>query len=83
MARTCIPIIAIRSDSMLEINRSCFDVWVDGRSGSQTKTKTKQATQLKLAGHGLWHIVGHFDMKKCHVLKISQNISLSVNRHNT
>ncbi len=42
------------------------NVWVDGRSGSQakTKTKTKQAMQLKLAGHDVWHIVGHFDMKK-------------------
>ena len=39
-------------------------VWVDGRYGSQAKTKTKQAMQLKLAGHDLWHIVGHFDMKK-------------------
>ncbi len=40
------------------------DVWVDGRYGSQAKTKTKQAMQLKLAEHDLWHIVGHFDMKK-------------------
>ncbi len=39
-------------------------VWVDGMSGSQAKTKTKQAMQLKLAGHDLWHIVSHFDMKK-------------------
>ncbi len=38
-------------------------VWVDGRSGSQAKTKTKQTVQLKLAGHDLWHIVGHFDIK--------------------
>ncbi len=40
------------------------DVWVDGKSGSQVKMKTKQAMQLKLAGHDLWDIVGHFDMKK-------------------
>ncbi len=39
-------------------------VWVDGRSGSQTKTKTKQAMQISLAEHDLWHIIGHFDMKK-------------------
>ncbi len=39
-------------------------VWVDSRYGSKAKTKTKQAMQLKLAGHDLWHIIGHFDMKK-------------------
>ncbi len=38
-------------------------VWVDGRSESQAKTKTKQAMQLTLAGHYLWHIVSHFDIK--------------------
>ncbi len=26
-------------------------VWVDGRYGTQAKTKTKHAMQLKLAGH--------------------------------
>ncbi len=41
-------------------------VWVDVRCGSQAKTKTKQAMQLKLAGHDLWRIVGHFDMEKSH-----------------
>ncbi len=40
-------IVAIRSDSMLGLS---VDVWVDGRSGSLAKTKTKQAMQLKLAG---------------------------------
>ncbi len=39
-------------------------VWVDGRSGSQAKTKTKQAMQLKLAGHDLCHVIGRFNMKK-------------------
>ncbi len=38
--------------------------WVDGRSSSQAKTETKQAMKLKLAGHDLWRIVDHFDMKK-------------------
>ncbi len=42
----------------------------DGRSGSQAKTKTKQVMQLKLAGHDLWHIVGHFDMKKSYEQKM-------------
>ncbi len=49
MACTHIPIVAIGSDD---------------RSVSQAKTKTKQPMQLKLAGRDLWHIVGHFDMKK-------------------
>ncbi len=60
MARAHIPIVAI---SMLGLSA---DVWVDGRHGTQAKTKTKQAMQFKLAGHDLWHIVGHFDMKKSH-----------------
>ncbi len=50
-------------------------VWVDGRSGSQAKTKTKQAMQLKLAGHDLWHVVGHFDMKTNIEQKIIQKVS--------
>ncbi len=55
-----IYLVTIRSDSMLE---STF-VWVDGRNGSQAKTKTKHGMQLKLTGHDLWHIDSHFDMKK-------------------
>ncbi len=43
-------------------------MWVDG---SQAKTKTKQAMQLKLAGHDLWHVFGHFDMKMSYEQKNS------------
>ncbi len=64
MARTHMPIVALISDSMLEINGLSDIVWVDGRSGSQAKMKTIHAMQLKLAAHDLWHVVGHFDMKK-------------------
>ncbi len=45
-ARTHILMVANRSDRI-----GFSAVWVDGRSGSQAKTKTKQAMQLKLAGH--------------------------------
>ncbi len=50
-------------------------VWVDGKYGSQAKTKTKQAMQLKLAGRDLWHIVGHFDIKSHIEQKHSPKIS--------
>ena len=47
MARTHIPIVAIKSDSMLEINIGLsISVWVDGKYGSKDKIKTKQAMQL-------------------------------------
>ncbi len=55
-------------------------VWVDGRYGSKAKTKTKQAMQLKLAGHDLWHIIGHFDMKNKNVDQKKLKKFLSVPR---
>ncbi len=52
MARTHIPIVAILQTDLIVCWRSIglSDIeWVDGRSGYQAKTKTKQAMQLKLA----------------------------------
>ncbi len=71
MAHTRIPIVAFRCWRSIGLS---VDVWVDVRSGSQAKTKTTQAMQLTPVARYLWHIVGHFDMKKLHVLKTSKKM---------
>ena len=63
MARTHIPIVAIRSNSMLDLS---INVWVDGMYGSLAKTKLSKllcnSSLLEVVYDII--IVSHFDMKK-------------------